>query len=249
MTPALVAPVAWRYLVPDTANAKIVGSPRRGLAAATYLPIRQMCDRLVTPCPHRLAGTCYAMTGHVGMLNIARETHAGDAEPIAIARALAAEIAAAILLGIDLRPLRLSVSGDLPDEASARAIGEAIARWRGPVWGYSHAWREVPRAAWGRAAVLASCESMTDAREAIARGYVPAITVARFPRAARAWRAGDLRIVPCPQQTRGVPCVACGLCWRARPGTAIAFEAHGARAEKARRMLPIVRGGAPTAAA
>jgi hypothetical protein len=59
------------------------------------------------------------------------------------------------------RDLRLHVGGDAPTAACAQLLGGAAADWRrrggGAVWTYTHAFRDVPRAAWGPAvSVLAS---------------------------------------------------------------------------------------------
>jgi hypothetical protein len=78
--------------------------------------------------------------------------------------------------------------------------------------------------------VLASVETVRDARAAMAREYAAAIVVCAFERPS-AYQIDGTTVIPCPNQTRGVTCRDCGLCRddeRLRDaGLVIAFEAHG----------------------
>jgi hypothetical protein len=154
------------------------------------------------------------------------------------------------------RLLRLHIVGDARTDAAARVLGKAAARYRArgnaprigkKVWGYTHAWRTVARESWGDAvSILASVETVRDARKAMELGYAAAVVVANFERE-NAYPIDGVTVVPCPEQTRGVTCRDCGLCRddeRLRAaGLVIAFEAHGTGAgnmRKTLRSLPVL---------
>lgn len=156
------------------------------------------------------------------------------------------------------RDLRLHVVGDTTTAGAARRLAAAAARYiaRGAaagypgirVWSYTHAWRNVPRKAWGAIAILASCETPADVRAARARGYATALVVPKYPGKA-AYRHGGVTVVPCPSQTAGVTCADCRLCTRdehlRKRKLTIGFEAHGTRrntvsAEVRRLSLAVV---------
>lgn len=212
-------------VVAATANRKT------GMVAATYAPIQQTCPK---SCVLRDAG-CYAQNSRAGFTNRRLEAAAKGKHALTVAKAEAAKIRA--LKVPPGHPLRLHVTGDCRTEAAARVLAAAADDYRGgSVWTYTHAWRDIPREAWGRISVLASCESMRDAREARARGYVPALIVAEHPEDGRAWEDDNgERWVPCPEQTRGVPCVDCRLCFD--PPAGITFAAHGQRRKRVLEVL------------
>lgn len=154
------------------------------------------------------------------------------------------------------RLLRLHVVGDARTDAAARVLGAAADRYsrRGntprkgrKVWTYSHAWRTVSRESWGHSvSVLASVETVRDAREAMAKGYAAAVVVSSFERDS-AYQIDGVTVVPCPNQTQDITCRDCGLCRddeRLRSaGLVIAFEAHGSGAGSMRqtlRSLPVI---------
>lgn len=220
-----------------------------GAAAATYAPIEGTCD---SSCPFYSAdgdqtAGCYAREGKVAMVErrIAMGLRGLSADTIAAIEAAAIRDAAELVP--EGRPLRVHVSGDCRTEKGARMISEACEVWPGDVWTYSHVWRTIPRSAWGRISVLASVESVNDARWAMDRGYAAAIVVDKHPADGKAYRvADDAKIVPCPAQTRDdVTCESCGLCLNADKLLAlrliIGFEAHGPGAKKAKRHLTVVR--------
>lgn len=148
------------------------------------------------------------------------------------------------------RDLRLRVAGDYTTAAEAQVVGGAAERWGarggGGVFGYTHGWRGFDRTWFGPARMLASVERPEDIAEAHARGYDVAITLAEFPRTRAFELPGTgVKVVPCPQQTRGTTCVRCRLCISAplrERGLVIGFAAHGARAERARRRLAVIAG-------
>lgn len=202
-------------------NAKI------GVAATTYAA-QTSCP---SDCVFKDGGGCYAEAGSVGKfvtapLNEAANSVEHTPSDVALAEAHALDD----LEVVPGRPLRLHTVGDCPTEEAARFVASAAAWYRarggGPVWTYTHAWRTVPRAAWGDVSVLASCETPADAELARSRGYATAMVVEEF---------GDDRlsdgVLPCPSQTRGVPCSECRLCFDDRGlferGYSIGFELHG----------------------
>jgi hypothetical protein len=216
-------------LVLDTDNKKT------GAVAVTYASIRATCPR----CPLQDNG-CYAQGGHVRLHG--RRLDAANATPERAARDEADAID-----GVRYpfgRPLRLHVSGDCRTAKAARLVSGAAGRWLdrggGPVWTYTHASRVVPREAWGRVSVLASMESLADGARALAAGYAPACVVPDFADG-RAFEAHGVQWVPCPEQTRGLQCVDCRLCWTADDLAArragIAFAAHGQGRKRVLRVL------------
>lgn len=219
-----------------------------GKAAATYAPIEGTCD---PSCPFYSAdgepsAGCYAREGKVSMVErrIASGLAGLSADTIAAIEAAAIRDAAELVPAG--RPLRVHVSGDCRTEKAARMISEACEVWPGDVWTYSHVWRTIPRSAWGRVSVLASVESVNDARRAMDRGYAAAIVVDEHPADGKAYRVADMKIVPCPAQTRDdVTCESCGLCLDADKLLAlrlvVGFAAHGSGAKKAKRHLTVVR--------
>jgi len=143
------------------------------------------------------------------------------------------------------RDLRLHVGGDASGVGAARALAGAAERWRGrgggAVWTFTHAWRSIPRKAWGDVAVLASVETELQARQAFKAGYAPALVVADFPAGDKAWDiGGGVKAIPCPAETRGKTCVECRLCLDqdlVALKRGIAFRVHGQQAERARQAL------------
>jgi hypothetical protein len=211
-----------------------------GPVSATYAS-QASCPR---SCPWFGAG-CYAEAGHVA--HTTRRLNRSDVRsPVAVARTEARAIDG--LTGDRL--LRLHVVGDCRTNAAARVLGDACRRYarRGnrpatgkKVWTYSHSWRTVARSSWGDAvSVLASVETVRDARAAMQAGYAAAVVVVAFERE-EAYPVDGVTVVPCPEQTRGVTCRECGLCRddeRLRSaGIVIGFQAHGTGGPAIRRRL------------
>jgi hypothetical protein len=219
-----------------------------GRAALTYTA-RQSCPE---DCAFRGEG-CYADFDNV--LHVwNRSSHGNEfLSPLDIARA---EAKAIDELPAD-RDLRLHVAGDSKTTEGTVLLAAAAARYiaRGArpvkklthrdmhwkkrgykvlpvkVWAYTHAWREVPRSAWGVIAVLASCETAADVAEAKARGYAAAITSAGFD-TFRTHNYLGLKVTPCVAQTHGnTTCVECRLCFDDtrlfKNDLVIGFETHG----------------------
>lgn len=225
--------------VSDSGNAKISGSRP---VDATYVSIAQTCP---AACPLKNEG-CYAQDGHVGFTvrRLEREAVGHDA-----ARAEAKAIDASYQGGTvpQGRALRLHVSGDARTIEAALRLGAAVRRWQkrggGIAWSYTHAWRNVKRVAWQTVSVLASVENAKQARAARRNGYAPALVIDSH-RSAKAFVENGIRWIPCPQQTRGIGCTDCRLCFDAdalfarRAG--IAFAAHGARANTVKKRLVVL---------
>lgn len=99
--------------------------------------------------------------------------------------------------------LRIHVVGDSSSIVGTRALSAAVADWKkrgGDIaYTYTHAWRRVPRSAWGKSiSVLASINPYDDVREARANGYQGVSTL--FP--LEDWLDNFL-ITPLPQKVGG----------------------------------------------
>jgi hypothetical protein len=215
------------------------GNRKTGECAVTYASIASTCP----PCTFKDGGGCYAQGGRVAITVRMLDDHGATA--IQAARAEASLIRENAAKAVNGHPLRLHASGDCRTNATARIVSDACAEWPGPVWCYTHAWRTVDRKAWGNVSVLASIESAEDGRKAIARGYAPALVVHEHPQDGRAFKRAGVTWIPCPEQTRGVQCVDCRLCFNAealkqrRHG--IAFAVHGNSAKRAHTQLVQLR--------
>jgi hypothetical protein len=228
--------------VSASGNSKIGRAAERDARIdTTYAPIVASCPSSCAMRPGTGDGTCYASLGRVAGVVRRLEAHdAGRYDSATVARAEARAIRASygggpVPAG---RPLRIHSSGDARTPYAARTIGAAATdrarRGGGQAWTYTHAWRDVPRSAWGPdVSVLASIDSPDDVGAVRAQGYAPARVVARHA-SARAWVADGVRWIPCPAQTReGTTCADCRLCWRADAlaarGAGIACAAHSQR--------------------
>jgi hypothetical protein len=199
---------------------EISRNKKTGLAAVTYAPI-QTCPK---DCPFIDKG-CYAKYGPLGM--ITKRIESKDAK-----KALAEEEAEKILAMSGRLPLRLHIVGDCATKEAARILSRAAEeyakRFNKPVWTYTHAWKRVPREAWGNVSVLASCETMEEVEKAYLRGYAAAIV----SDATKRTKQGAFYVVPCMNQAdKKTKCVDCGLCFddkRLRQSwTVISFKPHG----------------------
>jgi hypothetical protein len=197
---------------------------KTGPVAATYAA-QSSCPQ---SCPMLGAG-CYAERGRVALVH----RRFGTAKPVEVARAEAESIRS--LRPLPGLPLRLHVVGDCPDDESAQIVSAAAASYErsggGRAWTYSHAWRSVARASWGRVSVLASLHSADEGRDAIGRGYAPALVVEAFPGGHSSWIEAGIRWIACPEQRTGRrDCASCRLCFDAdglrKRGQGIAFAKH-----------------------
>lgn len=148
--------------------------------------------------------------------------------------------------------LRLHVSGDAKTKTAAKMLGDAVGRWKARggdrCWTYTHAWRKVPRSAWTEnVSVLGSIEKASDGKAVLEQGYAPAIVVADFPKAGKAFEEEGVKYIPCPAQVNhDRTCADCRLCWDAdklaKKNTGIAFAAHGPRTKAVKRALTVLQG-------
>lgn len=224
--------------VEKSGNKKIAG---KGKVSATYASTLASCP---SACKLRRDG-CYAESGRVGMVVHRLNKSAAGLRPEAVARQEAQVIRRAFS-GQAVpqdgsrggRDLRLHVSGDARTNRAANILGEAAKDWKsrggGAVWTYTHAWKTVRRASWGKdVSVLASMEDPSLAQKAIETGYAPTLVVPSHPEKGKSFRVegSDVVWISCVEQTRGVACSECRLCMKADSLRArnmgIAFAAHG----------------------
>ena len=178
---------------------------KTGPVSATYAS-QKSCP---ATCP-MLGGGCYGESGRVG-IHTAR-LNVPIASSLEVAKAEAAEIDS--LSG--LMDLRVHVVGDCKSDAEAEIVGDAAARFmarRRPTdaWTYAHAWETIKRASWGAMSVLASCHTKDEVKRAMSRGYAASIVTADMPD--KAFKEDGITYVPCLEQTKGITCVECRLCF------------------------------------
>lgn len=215
---------------------ELTANPKLGDVSATYVA-QLSCP---ASCPF-LGSGCYAENGFTSMAITKRLNRgvAAGTTPLDIA----AREAAAIDGLTGERDLRLHVVGDSTTQAGTRLLAAAALRYSSrharPVWTYTHAWRSLPRKIWGSISVLASCETADDVRAAGHRGYATAMVV-REHLTDRLTEVDGIKVLPCPEQTRGVSCAECRLCQRddylRDSGITIAFAAHGSPASKSKAL-------------
>lgn len=218
--------------VEKSKNAKV------GTVSATYASLHS-CP---STCPFKGKG-CYAQSGNVFFTVKKLDKCAEDTcqtSPEQIAKFEAEQIAK--LSG--KLPLRLHVSGDCTTNASARIVSEACKEYakkhNQPVWTYTHAWKTVDRSSWGDVSVYASCETVEQCKEAIAKGYAAAMV--RGEQLESSEKVDGLRFTPCKEQAKGTPCVDCKLCFKDKnKNRVIVFGAHGAGTKKVKEALDNVQ--------
>lgn len=231
--------------VSESGNTKINGSKK---VDATYASIEATCPKA---CPFKGEG-CYAQMGYVAITTNKLDRGAENLTAYQVAKVEADAInnsynGGPVPAG---RDLRIHVAGDARSSGCAKLIAKAVDRWKArggnKVWSYTHAWRLVPRSAWGQVSILASVESVKDVKAARAQGYAPAIVVPEHPGDKAFYLEGSkTKWIPCPAQTRNIGCTDCRLCFNAdgllKRNSGIAFAAHGAGSAKAKRQLPMVK--------
>lgn len=244
-------------LEPARGNTRARPIAKPPYVSSTYAPIEQSCPpscSFFEPAPGAKQRPCYADAGFTKFAVHRLEGMARGMSPEEIAHHEACAIDESFG-GRDIpqdgarggRDLRLHISGDARTPEAARTLAAAGARWRarkgGTVWTYTHAWRDVPRAAWGGITVLASCENPADVLHAASRGYAAALVVPSFARA-EAYMYGPAKVIPCVAETHeNRTCVECRLCLDRDllgMGVAIGFAAHGSSAAEVKKRLPIL---------
>lgn len=231
--------------VADSGNTKIMGSEK---VDATYSAIKQTCP---SSCPLKDEG-CYAQTSFTGIVNRRNERRAKGQSPVDVARSEAKAIDDSYNGGPvpQGRALRLHVAGDSRTLLGSRIINKAIGRWKvrggGDCWSYTHAWQHVPREEWTNVSMLASIQNTSEVEAARAQGYAPSIVVPEHP-SEKAYKleGSDTTFIPCPNQTRGVGCSDCRLCFKAdwlyETNRGIAFSVHGVYKGILKRKLTVIQ--------
>lgn len=212
--------------------------PLAPFVAATYVSIESTCP---TDCFFRDNG-CYPQTGYTAWLLKKLDADSADLGGRRVIQH-EAELLEEVMLPRDGarggRDIRLHVSGDVVEPISTQRLGRGAERWLalggGRPWTYTHRWRSHRPEHFGPIGVLASCDTELDVAQAVDEGWVPAVVVPEFP-SERTFRMAGHRFIPCPAQTRKVPCVLCRLCLDPeklrRSGRGIAFAVHGRHAKK-----------------
>ena len=207
---------------------------KTGPVSATYASQ----DSCPAGCPF-LAKGCYARNGPVGIVT----RRLNDAPEISLV-AMAEQEAQAIRELTGRMDLRVHVVGDCATPRTARIIAGAMKAHRRKrkksAWNYTHAWKRVPVKSWLGESVLASCQSIAEAKEALKAGYAPAVILESFDRAGPYVKDG-LKILPCRHTTHGIQCVDCRACFDVaaliRTQTAIGFIPHGSESKAVVRVL------------
>lgn len=216
-------------------------NPKVGVATVTYAS-QATCPQ---DCPLLGAG-CYAEAGRVSFATRRVNASGTGMSPDELAQEESEAIDA--IADPEGEDLRLHIVGDCTTNVGAKLLAGAARRWKrrggGRVWKYTHGWRTVAKSSWKGVSILASCETLSQVRQARKRRYATALVVDSFRQKA-AYEVEGVKLLPCPNQTIGVQCVRCGLCMDAdrlyAAGLTIAFEAHGAKQNQIRRALPLVK--------
>jgi len=114
--------------------------------------------------------------------------------------------------------LRVHVVGDCQTIDAASIVGSAMVRYeqRGGkrAYTYTHAWRNVPYAAWQGARVIASCETTQDINMARSElGYPSAEFTYMEHESRKVFVRDGIKVLPCPNQfNKAVTCDKCMAC-------------------------------------
>lgn len=228
-------PPTRRELAARAVIARAIAENRKiGLAASTWAPVEQTCP---PDCPLLRSGKCYTRSGRVRIheQRIAAVATAAKLSPRELAQA---EADAIDRLPRSPLPLRLHVAGDSRTITAARLVARAAERYTrrggGVAWTYTHAWRTVPREAWGSVSILASCDTPADAAQADAAGWAVALVVPQLDGAAgRVIPGTDLVGVGCRYDLDRTTCSDCRLC----------LDAEGLRRERRAILFPLIKPG------
>jgi hypothetical protein len=209
-------------VIEKSANGKIAAPDE---SCSTTYACKVSCPAV---CPFKETGACY---GAIGNLAFQWRRLGGSRTPLVIAKAEAK----AILALTGKNPLRIHTLGDCKTPAAAEVVAAAaeeyMRRHGQPAWTYTHAWRTVPRSAWGAVSVLASCETTTEVKQAKRRGYAALLVVPAY-RDWRVYKENGIKLAPCPVTTEHAKsCISCGLCLDDKKllsaGLTIVVAAHG----------------------
>jgi len=172
-------------------------------------------------CPMLEDGTCYAQFGTPAI------AHSGMAKAHARGKDYTLETA----LGGSRRAAkmaRLGAIGD-PGALSLRYLKRAVAKIRGmgmDAIGYTHHWRGRPDLA---GVLMASCDTIAQADEAMAMGYRAAVVLDVNHGSASFTTPNGAKGIVCPaiKAPGKVTCNTCRLCDGSKPGPIIGFPDHG----------------------
>jgi len=208
--------MALRVTLKPTANRKLVGNNKHLPFYATYREVGTSCP---TNCS-LLNNGCYAQFGNVRLQSIG--TYSTEDGKVFLRELKRIPHGAA---------LRLHVSGDVMadgdldvDYLDAIILG-AKERPDVKMYGYTHAWRVIDRKRFvfpENLTLSASCEQPEEVKEARAAGWD---TVIVLPYDIKGKRFGD--VVVCPNQTVGMTCDKCRLCFKPNRSLTVGFKAHG----------------------
>ena len=183
-------------------------------------------------------GECYAWSAMRRGFASTRKGYARDPERYTIESALRARHPAA-------RAIRFGALGD-PSRGGVKRIYHAarLARAEGlATIGYTHFWRQWRYRGLSRV-LLASCNTLGEAREAVAKGWVASVIVPESTPGRIVKDSGNAYVI-CPAQTRkGTTCNDCRMCdpqhpvWSAGKVQGVAFLNHSPAARS--RRLPTV---------
>jgi len=215
---------------------EVSDNAKTGPVSATYAS-QASCPNT---CPFYRNG-CYAELGPTG-IHTRKISSCDVVDPVEIAKAEADAIS-------DLtgrQDLRVHVVGDCSSNEAAFIVSSAMAEHRAKrgsrAWTYTHAWRDVERSSWQYESILASVETTDEIAEARSRGYAAAIVVDSF-KSDKLYNLDGEKILPCPNQTKKIQCVDCGLCMKAdflhKNNISIGFEAHGVSKRKVLLSLEV----------
>lgn len=213
-------------VTPISKNAKT------GIVAATYAPLQSCPDT----CAFKDSG-CYGQSGPCGF-TFGRVTR--NAERLSLTEIAQHEAKGINCLTGEL-PLRLHVTGDCSTNEAASIVSDACENYANkmnkPVWAYTHAWATVERDSWGSVNVLASCENMTQAKQAIARGYTVAFVVTLDSIADTVQQCAELGLNAklCNNFANKTTCSQCQVCFTTDISEVdvVLLPTHGAQVKKA----------------
>lgn len=180
-----------------------------GAMSATYAPIEETCPE---SCP-LLGHGCYAQKGLVKLQEMRLHK-----KPLLAHATLGYQEFLEICMLTGKLPLRAHVSGDVLDADHASWLGLAMRmhtlKAGQPAWTYTHRWKEIARASWMGATVLASCHSPEEVADALTAGYAPCVVLPEAHPSRRTYEWKGLKIIPCPAQfsPRTVTCSTCRIC-------------------------------------
>lgn len=185
-------------------------------------------------CPQLKSRGCYALYGHVNMVQ-SRGEHGKD--DLSLIRDW-------IYSTVPRKGfyIRHFVSGDFGDAtgkadvALARGIRDLHKEAQVRGFGYTHFWRELEPSDTNNQHLTfnASCESLEDAYEALAKGWPVVLVVpADAPDELEPITLGEhsYAVKVCKEQTEGKTCSECMICMRSNRKEVVAFRAHSSGAK------------------